>query len=147
MNRSKLHSETALGPDIKRFRRIVTRHNAQGRSAILSDEASPHIMPLMGMPNFAVTDFWKAESAPVDNSVGTSQDPCGVPIQIAPPAGGSVFRVTEFPSEKHWAAPADAMAESSATNETAQPASRIGGSRHPHMHRTRTLDYAIVTFR
>lgn len=130
-------AEPALSPKVRRIRRVVTGHDAQGRSVILSDEVSPHVMPFMGVPNFAVTDFWKSKSTPVDNSAGTASDPCGLPIDIAPPAGGSVFRVTQFPSEKDWrpAAPE--------TREAAQPGA-VGDSRHPHMHRTQTLDYAIV---
>lgn len=59
-------------PEIKRFRRIVTGHNAQGRSVIMSDETSPHVMPIMGQPNFAVTDFWKTSSSPADNGPQTT---------------------------------------------------------------------------
>ena len=50
------------GPEIKRFRRVVTGHDAQGQSIITSDAATPHIMPIMGQPNFAVIQEWtKAE--------------------------------------------------------------------------------------
>jgi quercetin dioxygenase-like cupin family protein len=126
MNESVRSSTMPLAQDIRRFRRIVTGVNGRGQSVILSDGLSPHVMPFMGIPNFAVTDFWKA-STPAENGEATSNDPCGVPIKIVPPAGGSVFRVTQFPPEKEWMQPA-------------------AGARHPHMHRTRTLDYAIVLF-
>ena len=39
MSEARQVTPTAPGPEIKRFRRIVTGHNAQGRSVILSDDA------------------------------------------------------------------------------------------------------------
>jgi hypothetical protein len=139
MNTSVQSSKMALAPEIRRFRRVVTGLNSSGRSVILSDGASPHIMPFMGMQNFAVTDFWKAQM-PADNGEATSDDPCGMPIEVAPPLGGSVFRVTQFPPEKEWMQPGDALG-----NPQPAPRKRVdAGARHPHMHRTRTLDYAIV---
>jgi len=132
------------GPEIQRFRRIVTAHDAQGRSVILSDDTSPHIMPIMDQPNFAVTDFWRTAATPADNGAVTSNDPCGLPIQVAPPTNGSVFRVVQFPPDKNWAAKAAAMGGSVAIDETAKAANTGGPVRHAHMHRTRSIDYAIV---
>ena len=85
MSEARQAAPVKPGPEIKRFRRIVTGHDAQGRSVILSDQASPHVMPIMGQPNFAVTDFWKTASTPADNGVKTSEDSCSLPIQVAPP--------------------------------------------------------------
>jgi naringenin degradation protein FdeH len=121
--------KTAPGADIRRFRRIVTGHNGEGQSVILTDATSPHIMPIMDQPNFAVTDFWKTAATPADNGPAAAQDPCGLPIQVAPPANGSVFRVVQFPPDQDWAAKA---------------ADTAGPVRHAHMHRTRSIDYAIV---
>jgi naringenin degradation protein FdeH len=132
------------GPEIKRFRRIVTGHDAQGRSVILSDDTSPHVMPIMNQSNFAVTDFWRTTSTPADNGPRTSDDPCGLPIQVAPPGNGSVFRVVQFPPDRDWAAKAAAMGGSVAIDETAKAAHTGGPVRHAHMHRTRSIDYAIV---
>jgi len=144
MSEAREITATAPGPEIKRFRRIVTGHNAQGSSVILFDEQSPHVMPIMGQTNFAVTDFWKTTSTPADNGPSTAQDPCRLPIQVAPPEDGSVFRVVQFPPDKDWAAKAAAMGGSVAIDETAKAAHTGGPVRHAHMHRTRSIDYAIV---
>jgi hypothetical protein len=132
------------GPDIKAFRRVVTGHDGQGHSIIVSDATSPHVMPIMDLPNFAVTDFWKTFATPADNGAATVNDPCATPIQVAPPASGSVFRVVQFPPDKDWAAKAAAMGGSVPIDETAKSATKGGEVRHAHMHRTRSLDYAIV---
>jgi naringenin degradation protein FdeH len=136
--------KTAPGADIRRFRRIVTGHNGEGQSVILTDATSPHIMPIMDQPNFAVTDFWKTAATPADNGPAAAQDPCGLPIQVAPPANGSVFRVVQFPPDQDWAAKAAAMGGSVAIDDTAKAADTAGPVRHAHMHRTRSIDYAIV---
>ena len=101
-------------------------------------------MPIMDQPNFAVTDFWKTFATPADNGLATANDPCALPVQVAPPASGSIFRVVQFPPDKDWAAKAAAMGGSVAIDETAKSASKGGNVRHAHMHRTRSIDYAIV---
>ena len=72
------------------------------------------------------------------------QDLCSQPTQVAPPDGGSIFRVVQFPPDKDWAAKAAAAGGSMAIDETAKSASTGGPVRHAHMHRTRSIDYAIV---
>ena len=137
-------SKVAPGSEIRRFRRVVTGHNGDGQSVILTDDTSPHVMPIMDQPNFAVTDFWKTTATPADNGTGTAQDLCGLPVQVAPPTDGSVFRVVQFPPDKDWAAKAEAMGGSVPIDETAKAANTGGPVRHAHMHRTRSIDYAIV---
>ena len=137
-------AKVAPGPEIKPFRRVVTGHDAQGQSIITSDAVTPHVMPIMDQPNFAVTDFWKTFATPADNGAATAGDPCALPIQVAPPVSGSVFRVVQFPPDKEWAAKAAAMGGSVAIDETAKAAPTGGPVRHAHMHRTRSIDYAIV---
>lgn len=43
-------------------------HDAQGRSTIVSDGQSPHVMMMADCDTFGVTDLWKTYSAPADNS-------------------------------------------------------------------------------
>ncbi len=133
------------GPEIKRFRRIVTGHGAQGRSVILSDDVSPHVMPIMGQPNFAVIDFWKTASTPANNGAGTSEDFCGLARPRSPRRRTAAYSGSvQFPPDKDWAAKAAAMGGSVAIDETAKAAHTGGPVRHAHMHRTRSIDYAIV---
>jgi hypothetical protein len=133
-----------LKPRLKKVRRIVTGHDAKGRSIIVSDASSHHVMTLQGIPTFGVTEIWKTESTPADNRA--SKDPCKAPAQLAPPKNGTVIRVVEFPPDKLWIKSADrdkafASLGSSGAQALAHDAS---ASRHPMMHRTQTIDYAIV---
>lgn len=123
-------------------RRIVTGHDSEGRSVILSDGPSPHHMHLPSVPSFGVTDLWKTFGSPADNR--GSADPCGQPIVLAPPPDGTVFRMVEFPPDREYLGSWNreeafgAMGESGAHALDRQPA------RHAGMHRTESVDYAFV---
>jgi len=144
MSEAPQAAKVAPGPEIRRFRRIVTGHDAQGQSVILSDEPCPHVVPIMNQANFAVTNFWKTTATPADNGRATEVDLCRQLTPVAPPDGGTVFRVVQFPPDKDWAAKAAAAGGSMAIDETAKAAQTGGPVRHAHMHRTRSIDYAIV---
>jgi hypothetical protein len=129
--------------DIRKFRLVVTGHDDKGQSVFLSDQIAPHVMTVLQTPTYAATDFWKAMTTPADNSTATAQDPCQVPFLVAPPANGCVFRVVEFPPDHHWEPKVAAMGGSAPVDETARVAEG-GAVRHGQMHRTRSLDFAIV---
>jgi hypothetical protein len=129
-------------PRIKPIRRIVTGHDAAGRSIILSDSPSPHTQTV-GVDNFGVTDLWKTHSAPADNT--GAEDACGRPIMLAPPPHGSVFRVVQFPPDKEYMEtwrPEDAF--SNLGDSGSQAVDRSGKAQHAGMHRTASVDYAFV---
>jgi quercetin dioxygenase-like cupin family protein len=124
---------------IKPIRRIVTGHDARGRSMIASDGPSPHVLSLPGRPDFALTDLWVTDGAPASNA--GSADAAKRRMSLEPPRNGTIFRVVEFPPDAAGggfdrAAAFRAMGASHAMDPDA--------SRHPGMHRTDTVDYAIV---
>ena len=124
---------------LKPIRRVVTGHNAQGKSVIASDAPSPHTMTIPGNPNFGMTNLWITDATPADNR--KAGDAAARPIVLEPPANGSILRVVEFPPDKTLGgfdrkAAFGAMGASHAMDQDA--------SRHPGMHKTATVDYAIV---
>ena len=54
---------------IKPIRRIVTGHNARGRSIIASDGPSPHVMTLPGRTDFALTDLNRGVERPTRRQI------------------------------------------------------------------------------
>jgi quercetin dioxygenase-like cupin family protein len=125
---------------IKPIRRVVTGHNAQGRSVIASDGPSPHVLTLPGRPDFALTDLWVSDRAPASNA--GSADPAKRRMSLEPPANGTIFRIVEFPPDAAGGGGFDRAAAFRAMG--ASHAMDPDASRHPAMHRTDTVDYALV---
>lgn len=132
----------SLENSIRPVRRIVTGHDASGRSIILSDAPSPHSMALAGVPDFGVTDIWKTDRAPASNE--GSADACSGRITLAPPASGSVFRVVQFPPDKDYVGKWQPDAAFASLGESGSKAIDQSPSRHEAMHTTHSIDYAFV---
>lgn len=120
-------------------RRVVTGHDARGRSVLQEDRESPFVLASAGGRGPFVIDLWKTHATPADNQGG---EPCTAEIALAPPERGSVLRIVEFPPDRSYMAgwkPED-------TFEALGHALDASAQAHPTpgMHRTRSLDYAIV---
>jgi mannose-6-phosphate isomerase-like protein (cupin superfamily) len=130
-------------PDkIRSVRRIITGHDSEGRSTIISDAPSPHSMTLSGVETFGVTDLWKTASAPADNA--TFADPCSSVITLAPPASGTVLRLVEFPPDKDYIGRWKRAEAFASMGTSGAQAIDDSAARHEAMHRTASVDYAIV---
>jgi mannose-6-phosphate isomerase-like protein (cupin superfamily) len=118
------------------MRRVVTGLDDRNRAVVLFDTG----MSLKTVaPGIIATNFWITDSYPPSL---TKEDPSGRPIGTAPPDNGTKFRVVEF-------SPLDAATEAKMPPEMIQkgitnsPAKGIP-VKHPLMHRTRSLDYAVI---
>lgn len=124
------------------IRRIVTEDDAQGRSRIAEDAPAKAVRTVEGRPGYRSVNVWRTESAPAP--IG-APDSIGQHEGILPPKnGGSILRIIDFPPES--ADPAERRRQIQATFSgmfhDAQHDKREGA--HPGMHRTDTVDYAIV---
>ena len=124
---------------VKPIRRIVTGHDAKGKSIFVSDGPSPHVLKLPGSEDFALTNLWVTEASPASNA--GNADAAARPVVLEPPAGGTIFRVVEFPPERAGGT-FDRKAAFGAMG--ADHAMDPDASRHPGMHKTSSVDYAIV---
>jgi quercetin dioxygenase-like cupin family protein len=122
------------------MRRIITGHNAQGKSVILSDGPSPHVLELAGMPGLALINLWVTDGAPASNA--GSADAAARPVVLEPPARGTIFRVVDFPPDAAMAGRLDRGKAFEAMG--AGHAMEAGAPRHPGMHKTSSVDYALV---
>ena len=125
---------------LKPIRRVVTGHDARGRSIIAGDSVSPNTIAISDSPPFGMTDLWVTFDAPADNAAGG--DPAARKIALEPTTRGTIFRVVEFPPDAQIAGTFDREKafEAIGASEALDP----DGSRHPGMHRTHSVDYAIV---
>jgi hypothetical protein len=124
---------------LKPIRRVVTGHNAAGKSVIASDAPSPHVLAIPGVPAFGLTNLWVTDTTPADKT--GAADGAARPVALEPPAGGTIFRVVEFPPDATLAAfDRRAAFESMRAGHALDPRA----ARHPGMHKTASVDYAIV---
>lgn len=127
-------------------RRVVTGHDAQGKAVILEDGPAPVVKTDARRPGYAMTQLWITDTSPA--VVGNGPDPTQRPISLAPPAHGSVIRIIEFPPAALELRDVDPTTAASAfamygkSEALTSKASTPG--RHPFMHRTETIDYAVV---
>jgi len=117
---------------MKPVRRVVTGHR-DGKAVVLYDSAAPN-QKLRQASGLVSTLVWATDETPAD--ISGSADRAAREIGVPPPPGGSIFRVVDFPPEKAPRSREAILAEMGVGDH--------GGARHPGMHRTRSVDYAIV---
>lgn len=128
-------------------RRVVTGHDRTGKAVVLSDGPAPMVHVNRHHPEWISTDVWRTSETPgrIEANPGETTDG---PRRQLPLPGGSVLRINHFPPEPESVGKmtvADARrAFASLGNEAASTFEKSG--RHPMMHRTETIDYAIVLF-
>ena len=113
-------------------RRIVTGHR-NGKAVVLYDSPAPN-RKVRQATGLVSTLVWVTDESPADIS-GTA-DRASREIGVPPPPRGSVFRVVEFPPERKEMSREAVLKEMGIAG---QP-----DSKHAGMHRTRSVDYAVV---
>jgi mannose-6-phosphate isomerase-like protein (cupin superfamily) len=129
----------------KQIRRVVTGHDARGRAVVLSDGPAPSVHVNKLDPNWYSVDIWRTHEMPA-RIVARSSEPTFGSRRQMPTRNGSVLRINHFPPESDAVramTPADSQRAFEALGNPAAATFGQGG-RHPLMHRTETIDYAIV---
>jgi mannose-6-phosphate isomerase-like protein (cupin superfamily) len=129
----------------KPFRRIVTGHNAAGRAVIQSD-APPSRVQVVGGDGPTFYEVWNTRETPalIDRA---SAEPFEAQLTLAPPKNGTRIRVLDIPAETLSMREIDQAHAKALFAEigAADASTHTGdGARHPHMHRTQTIDYGII---
>ena len=125
-------------------RRVVTGHDNKGKAIVISDGPAPvHTNPLR--PGQVSHEIWKTSESPIPIARNEA-DPVAGTRKIHPPARGTMFRISEVPPEseaiRNMTPEKAREAFRAVGNEAASTYGR--GGRHPLMHRTETVDYAVV---
>ena len=123
------------------IRRIITEDDTNGRSRISEDAPATAIRTVEERPGYRNVNLWRTEGVPIPIN---APDSILAHKGILPPANGTILRIIDFPPEV--ADPAERKRRIQATFGTmftdAQHDKREGA--HPGMHRTDTVDYAII---
>jgi mannose-6-phosphate isomerase-like protein (cupin superfamily) len=126
-------------PLSENVRRVVTTIDKNDKAVVLMDSPIPH-KKVRPQAQTVSRLIWVTDGTPADLS-GTG-DRAAIDIGIMPPRGGSAFRIVEFPPET---AEMRKLDPATMHHSLGAGAPRRGlPPRHPAMHRTRTVDYAIV---
>jgi mannose-6-phosphate isomerase-like protein (cupin superfamily) len=130
--------------NVKGFvRRIVTGHDENGLAIITEDGAAPSVHTNPKREGFYLTNLWVTHETPVP--INNDPDPTSAPLQLEPPKNGSVVRIIEFGPEGEWLKKLDndgAKTAFGAMGTDKASTFRPGG--HPLMHRTESVDYALI---
>lgn len=126
-------------------RRVVTGHDANGKAIVVSDGPAPFAISNRERPGYVSTDIWRTNATPAP-IVATPPEPTLGPRRQMPEKNGTVIRVNRVMPETDAVrslTPEDSKRIFAALgNEQASTFGKSG--RHPLMHRTETIDYAVV---
>ncbi len=125
---------------IRPIHRVVTGHNADGKSVILFDDNAPNVTEIKAAPGTGVTEVWVTDEAPanLDNETDRSLRP----MRHDPVAQGTIFRVVEIPPETAGQA-IDAEKTFEELGSKNRPSAEAT-AKHATMHRTDSVDYLVV---
>lgn len=127
-----------------RIRRVVTGHDEQGRSVVLSDGPAPRAITIDGRGG-AFVELWttRAMPAPIDRA---SREPPEDGVHLHPPANGTRLRIVDFPPEDDavLAQLTPEVVRAVFTSINAADSLPAAPAAHPLMHRTESVDYGIV---
>ena len=125
---------------MREFRRVVTGHDENGKSIVVSDEVATQYLERPNRPGVRLTNFWIERGNPVEYDGPT--ETCTGDFVLHPPKFGSTFRCIEFlPEDPEVMKTLDGP---SAFAEMGAGHNIVENARHPFMHRTDSVDYAIV---
>ena len=125
----------------KPIRRVVTGHDAAGRSVFIMNGPAPHLY--QRSPGSAVvTELWETRTMPADN--GGNAEATDHAFRLAPPKNGTVFRIIEYPPDRQRLAALERERASADDRSGHSAAFDRASPRHPGFHRTNSVDYAIV---
>jgi mannose-6-phosphate isomerase-like protein (cupin superfamily) len=145
MNADQLADKDSTMSSPNPVRRIVTGHDSSTRGVITQDGPPPRVMQIGGPGGPTFYEVWSTRETPavIDRQ---SDEPAEDGLVLAPPSNGTRIRVMDFPPEDDRirnltsAGAAEKFAEMGGAGAAVTTAS----APHPLMHRTQTIDYAIV---
>jgi len=125
-------------------RRVVTGHDKNGKAIVLADGLVPRVYTNPVRPGHRSSDIWETRGMPVPIT-REEPDPVAEVSRFLSPLGVKI-RISELEPEPESVRnldPREAAEWYKASGHSSSSTFGKGG-RHPLMHRTETLDYAVV---
>lgn len=122
--------------DIVPLKRVITANDEDGKSFATVDDPTRGAYQ-QGVRPVALTDLWRMTSMPPVVNGGNDKSE---QFQLAPPAGGLVFRVVQFDAGAN-----DVEIDASTIfAEMGAEGAHAGNTQSPYMHRTHSVDFGII---
>jgi hypothetical protein len=123
------------------IRRIVTGDDAKGNSRIVEDAPASAVRNVPARPGYRAVNVWRTEQTPAKiNAADTTLNHQG----ILPPRNGTILRIIDFPPEPRDEGELRRQLDSTFGGIYKDAAHDRRPGKHPGMHRTETVDYAIL---
>jgi hypothetical protein len=137
------HSEYLAGRKTMQVRRIVTGHDAGGKSVVISDAPAPRARVGVHHPGFAEALLWSTSQTP--SLPADPKDPTLQVTSFMAEPGGTRFLMVTFPPDAVALSPDFDGAKAFEEHLKGSPgiADRMEPD-NPGMHTTDTIDYVVV---
>ena len=132
----------------KKTRRVVTGHDAAGKSVFVSDGPPVREVAFRGMPGFSLAGVWATDHGMT--AVPGSEDPTSAMTTFVPGEGGSRLLSTVFPPAAKPRAKGKRAPKAPAPPTRDEMLAALPGlahsmeTEHVGMHTTDTVDYDII---
>ncbi|HXP79397.1 MAG TPA: cupin domain-containing protein [Verrucomicrobiae bacterium] len=123
------------------IRRVVTGKDSTGKAIAMIDAVATSVLRReeLGITN---TLLWVTDSTPADLS--NQEDSANKKVGVVAPPGGTIFRVVEFAPEREVKADYETRLRILQGIGLTPEGDASGKPRNPAMHRTKTIDYALI---
>lgn len=122
------------------IRRVITGHGPDGKARIVEDAPATSIRTVKERPGYRAVNVWRTTETPARIA---AEDGTAAHHGVLPPKNGTILRIIDFPPEPKD--PEERKRRLHATfNGIYDDAKHDKAARHPGMHETETVDYAIV---
>lgn len=130
-----------MNEHLRKIRRIVTGDDAKGNSRIVEDAPASAVRNVPARPGYRAVNVWRTDQTPAKiNAADTALNHQG----ILPPRNGTILRIIDFPPEPRDEGELRRQLDSTFGGIYKDAAHDRRPGKHPGMHRTETVDYAIV---
>jgi hypothetical protein len=123
------------------IRRVVTADDAKGNSRIAEDAPASSVRNVAARPGYRAVNVWRTEQTPARITTG---DSVSEHQGILPPRNGTILRIIDFPPEPRDEGELKRQLDSTFGGIYKDALHDRRAGKHPGMHRTETVDYAIV---
>jgi mannose-6-phosphate isomerase-like protein (cupin superfamily) len=124
----------------KNCRRVVTGFDAAGESVIVSDKFVKNKMEKSTRPGVSLTNLWHTSEFPVEmkSDIENVDDE----FIMFPRPNETICRISSFEPDKKYQS--DAYDSASYFSDLDSEDTLVRSKRHPFMHKSKTVDYAII---